>query len=45
MIIGQAAGTAAALAIHHKTSLYNIPIPELQAKLRSQQAILELPTP
>jgi hypothetical protein len=43
MIIGQAAGVAAALAIHYKTTIYNISIPELQTELRAQKAVLELP--
>jgi FAD dependent oxidoreductase len=40
MIIGQAAGVAAALAIHSNTSLQDVAIPELQRELREHGAIL-----
>jgi hypothetical protein len=42
MIIGQAAGVAAALAIHHESAVQEIPIPELQRELRKHGAILRL---
>jgi FAD dependent oxidoreductase len=42
MIIGQAAGVAAALAIHANTSLQDIVIPALQRELRQHGAILHL---
>lgn len=44
MIIGQAAGVAAALAIHGHTSIYDISIPELQGELEKEHAVLRLPT-
>jgi hypothetical protein len=42
MIIGQAAGVAAALAISGHTSIHDIPIPGLQQKLREHGAVLHL---
>jgi hypothetical protein len=42
MIIGQAAGVAAALAIHNHTSIQDVGIPDLQQKLREHGAILHL---
>jgi FAD dependent oxidoreductase len=42
MIIGQAAGVSAALAIHGNTSLQDIAIPALQRELRQHGAILHL---
>ena len=42
MIIGQAAGVAAALAVHSGVSIQDISIPELQQKLRAHGAILHL---
>jgi hypothetical protein len=42
MIIGQAAGVAAALAIRTSTSIQDVAIPELQRRLRAQGAILHL---
>lgn len=42
MIIGQAAGTAASLAVQKKTAVQKISISELQSKLRSHGAILHL---
>jgi hypothetical protein len=42
MIIGQAAGVAASLAIREKTSVQDIDIEKLQEKLREQGAILHL---
>jgi hypothetical protein len=42
MMIGQAAGVAASLAISGHTSIQEISISDLQKKLRAQQAILHL---
>ena len=42
MMIGQAAGVAAALAIEDKKPVQSIPIAELQAKLREHGAILHI---
>ncbi|HUX28877.1 MAG TPA: FAD-dependent oxidoreductase [Terracidiphilus sp.] len=42
MIIGQAAGTAAALAVHERTPVQDISIPHLQQRLRAHGAILHL---
>lgn len=42
MMIGQAAGVAAALAISAKTPVQDIPIGDLQAKLREHGAILHI---
>jgi hypothetical protein len=42
MIIGQAAGVAAALAIHNNREVHDVGIPELQQKLREHGAILHL---
>jgi hypothetical protein len=42
MIIGQAAGTAAALAVDEHVPVQDISIPELQQKLRAHGAILHL---
>ncbi|HEY2039396.1 MAG TPA: FAD-dependent oxidoreductase [Edaphobacter sp.] len=42
MMMGQAAGVTAALAIHGKTAVQDINIATLQDKLRSQKAILHL---
>jgi FAD dependent oxidoreductase len=42
MIIGQAAGVAAALAVRSHTSVQEVGIPELQQKLREHGAILHL---
>ncbi|MDR5726819.1 MAG: FAD-dependent oxidoreductase, partial [Terriglobia bacterium] len=42
MIIGQAAGTAAALAVHKRTAVQDIPIVDLQRKLRAHGAVLHL---
>ncbi len=46
MILGQASGVAAALAIDEKQSVQTVPVPRLVAKLKSQKAVLspeELP--
>ena len=43
MIIGQAAGVAAAMAVHRHISLYNISIPALQDELKKDDAVLQLP--
>ena len=42
MIIGQAAGVAAALAVHSHGDVHDVVIPELQQKLRAHGAILHL---
>ena len=42
MIIGQAAGVAAALVIQHHTSIQDVGIPDLQQRLREHGAILHL---
>jgi hypothetical protein len=42
MIIGQAAGVAASLAIQGRTSLQDISIPNLQKKLREERAVLHM---
>lgn len=43
MALGQAAGTAAHLAIKHDVELRKVPIAELQSLLRGQGAVLEIP--
>jgi hypothetical protein len=43
MIIGQAAGVAATLAVRHKVPVRDISIPELQKRLLEEHAILSLP--
>jgi hypothetical protein len=43
MIMGQAAGVAASLALHQKSAVQDIPISQLQANLRAHHAILSLP--
>ena len=40
MIIGQAAGVAAAIAKENKTDIYRVPIPELQQRLLAAHGIL-----
>lgn len=42
MIIGQAAGVAAALAVHNRTSVQDIPVSALQQILRANNAVLHL---
>jgi hypothetical protein len=42
MIIGQAAGVAAALAVHNNTSIQDVPVPRLQQILRVHGAVLHL---
>ncbi len=42
MIIGQAAGVAASLAINSHRSIQAVSIPELQKKLRDHNAVLHL---
>jgi hypothetical protein len=42
MIIGQAAGVAAALAIDKHTALQDVSIPDLQKKLREHSAVLHM---
>lgn len=44
MIIGQAAGVAAALAIRKQVAVQDVPIPDLQKELRNEGAILHLST-
>ena len=41
MIIGQAAGVAAKMAIDKNTDVQDVDIPTLQTKLRSTQAVLQ----
>jgi FAD dependent oxidoreductase len=43
MIIGQAAGVAAAMAVHNHTSIYDISVPALQQRLIGEHAVLQLP--
>jgi len=43
MIIGEAAGVAAAMAVQHHTSIYDVSIPALQQQLIKRHAVLELP--
>jgi hypothetical protein len=48
MILGQASGVAAALAVDAKTSVQAVPAHKLQARLKTQKAVLspdEIPTP
>src|SRR5437660_78330 len=40
MILGQASGVAASLAVDEKTAVQKIPIAKLRAKLKSQSAVL-----
>jgi hypothetical protein len=42
MIVGQAAGIAAAIAVHDNMAVGNIPIPELQKQLLESHAVLSL---
>jgi hypothetical protein len=42
MIIGQAAGVAAALAVHNNTSIQDVPVSQLQRILRAHGAVLHL---
>lgn len=42
MIIGQAAGVAAALAVRNSTSIQDVPVPALQQMLRAHGAVLHL---
>jgi len=42
MMLGQAAGVAAALAVSAKTPVQDVPIADLQAKLRAEGAILHI---
>jgi len=42
MIIGQAAGVAAALAVDNHTAIQDVPIDQLQQKLRSTGAVLHM---
>jgi phosphoribosylcarboxyaminoimidazole (NCAIR) mutase len=43
MIAGQAAGTAAAIAAKSSGPVHNVPINELQEKLRTEGQILQAP--
>ena len=45
MIIGQAAGVAAAMAVHQHTTIYDVSIPDLQKQLLKEQVVLEFPAP
>jgi hypothetical protein len=45
MIMGQACGLAAVQAIHTQKAVQNIDVAKLQAKLREQKQVLELPLP
>ena len=40
MILGQACGNAAVLAVTEKTNVHKVPIEKLQAKLKEQKAVL-----
>jgi hypothetical protein len=40
MILGQASGVAAALAVDGKTTVQVVPVPHLQEKLRAQMTVL-----
>jgi hypothetical protein len=42
MIIGQAAGVAAALAVHGRSAVQDISIPMMQQRLQKQGAVLHL---
>jgi hypothetical protein len=42
MILGQAAGAAAAIAVREKLSVADVPVPELQKKLKEEKAVLSL---
>ena len=42
MIIGQAAGVAASLAIRGGIAVQDVPVPELQQRLHAQHAVLNL---
>lgn len=44
MIIGQSAGIAAALAAKEKSTVQNLPYPQLRKRLLAQGQVLELPT-
>jgi hypothetical protein len=41
MIIGHAAGVAAALALKHNVAVQDVPVPELQAILREEGGVFE----
>lgn len=43
MIIGQAAGVAASLAVKHRTSIYDLPAGELQRQLIREHVVIQLP--
>jgi hypothetical protein len=45
MQLGQAAGTAAALALEHEVDLADLPAAALQRRLRDQHVSLEWPMP
>ncbi len=45
MALGQAAGIAAHLSLHHVIELRDVPTGELQAELRKQGAVIEIPGP
>lgn len=43
MILGQAAGVAASIAVRNRIGVGQVPVQELQAKLRDHKAVLSLP--
>src|SRR5260221_13389785 len=45
MIMGEACGLAAVQALRNQSSVQNVDVPALQARLREQKQVLELPLP
>jgi hypothetical protein len=43
MSLGHASGVAAAMAVQGNLAIQDVPVPALQAKLRAQKAVLDLP--
>jgi len=43
MIVGQAAGLAATFAVHGDTTVYQIPLAAMQAQLKTEHAMLDIP--
>lgn len=43
MILGQSAGIAAALAVHNKVNVQDVPYPQLRTRLLAQDQVLDLP--
>jgi hypothetical protein len=43
MIVGQAAGLAATFAVHGDTTVYQIPLAAMQAQLKTEHAVLDIP--